>query len=360
MVVRDRSCRKIAARRFASRLAPYLLIIASSICVACPRQHADDPLLGEYRPSIRSKEPLLLQIEQHDLDLKVVVRTSTGDRVHNSPGERNAIEWVLLPPSEQANVTICLYPVYRQTIADAYRITPIPLSTARPRELHAFQLISHAGALWAEGSQDSRIAAIEMYDEASLAAVASLHVSDYARLYAALARFQRYELDDALRILKPLAWHERSPDAVRYVAHWYIGEIENIRGKFNDSKDSLQRALAIAEDLRARTKRPLARDIAAMTNRLGEVYLSTNELVEGDNLVRKAMVLAGNDDQLLGMVYNNLGYVHLRLADTDLPSRRRHLSASLAEHSKAREHAFRANDRKELTIIEKSKEWAAE
>ena len=69
-------------------------------------------------------------------------------------------------------------------------------------------------------------------------------------------------------------------------------------------------------------KRSLRRDIADITNLLGEIRLSSGDFAAGEKLIHEALARSGSDYQLLGHVHNNLGYVHLLRADNDEGSRR--------------------------------------
>ena len=295
----------------------------------------------------------MLQLRQHDLDVVAVARLSGTQSIHNAPGGRNGVEWIYLPPSEPTPVEICVYAVYRQAFPNAYTLQPIDVSRANPAELNALRLMSDAGISWATGTRASRIGAVDTYADVARRATPRSALAGHALLYAGLAKKERYLYDEALRDLQPLARDSGQTSYVRYAAAYAIGYMLNRQGDFNGAAASLENGLGLARNGAARMTGHARRDIADITNLLGEVYLSMGQLARGEALVRAAAAAIGKDLQLLGMVHNNLGYVYLEHADNDDPALRpKYLGLSIAEHFKGRDYSSRAGDQQELAIIE--------
>ena len=320
---------------------------------ACPPELSGKPILGSHRTQTDSKKPVVLQIAQHDLDVVVVARKSGTQSVHNAPGGRNGFEWIYLPASELTLVEICIYPAYRQAFPNSYTLRPVDVSKADPVELKALQLMSSAGISWANGSRASRIAAVEAYADVARRAKPGSVLAVHALLYAGLAKKERYLYDEALRELQPLVENTGQTSYVRYAAAYAVGYMLNRQGDFKGAAAALENGLSIARNGAARMTGQARRDIADITNLLGEVYLSMGQVARGEASVRAAAASSGKDLQLLGMVHNNLGYVYLRRADNDDPALRpKNLGLSIAEHFKGRDYSSRAGDQQELAIIE--------
>ncbi|MFL6575086.1 MAG: CHAT domain-containing protein [Povalibacter sp.] len=331
-------------------LLAYALTLAMPASAAtCPEEHSRRPLLGEYVPT--SAVETLLTIQQQDLDVEVVVRQGNQLVVYDSPGGRNGIEWVLLARGSSAQV--CFYVVFGQKAADAYQLTMTDVARLDEASLQSASKLSQAGALWASQSEAARSTAIALYESVAGSTSSPRVFREYARLYAAAAQMQRYLYDAAIQSLEKLNHGSVESNAVRYNAHWLDGAIANRRNELPTSIQALETALKLARQAQLQMKRPLRRDLAEITNLLGEAYLSAGNIARGTALVEQARSQSGDDHQLLGMVHNNLGFVDLLRADrASLTERSKHLSLSLENHFKARDHAVRAGDLQELALIE--------
>ena len=100
----------------------------------------------------------------------------------------------------------------------------------------------------------------------------------HARLYLQLARLQRYQYREALTDLDPFANDEHRPAYIRYMSYWTIANILNRNADRDGSRVAVENALRVARDAEKRGKRSLRRDIADMTNLLGEIHLSAGDL----------------------------------------------------------------------------------
>jgi CHAT domain-containing protein len=327
--------------------------LLASETVACPLEHHSQPLIGEYRAQTQRDAAVLLRVDQLDLDLKVVDFSRGNEVVYAGPGGRNGPEWIYLAAGTPAAHEICLYAVYRQAAPRSYRIEATALSKTSSQMHDAFRLLSDASVSWAANTRSSRLAAANMYEQAANLGVARQSASQYARLYGALAQVQRYAYDDALAQLSKLDQLPSMTAQVAYLSNWTRGAILNRRSQLSASKAALEQALSAARAYQRSSERSVRRDIADITNLLGEVEVSLGNLAEGERMMREAQRAAQDDEQLLGFVHNNLGYVHLRRADSDRVSERaQHLARSIEEHLRARDYAARADDRQELSGIE--------
>ena len=328
--------------------------LLASEAVACPLEHHSQPLVGEYRAQTQRDAALLLRIDQLDLDLKVVDFSRGNEVVYAGPGGRNGPEWIYLASGTPAAHEICLYAVYRHAAPRSYRIEGTVLSKTSPQTHDAFRLLSDASVSWAAAdTRSSRLAAANMYEQAANLGIARHSASQYARLYGAQAQVQRYAYDDALAQLSKLDQLPSMTPQVAYLSNWTRGAILNRRSQLSASKAALEQALSAARAYQGTSGRSLRRDLADITNLLGEVEVSLGNLAEGERLMREAQRAALDDEQLLGLVHNNLGYVYLRRADSDrLSARSQHLAQSIEEHLRAQGHASRAGDRQELSGIE--------
>ena len=318
----------------------------------CAADRDGNPLLGEHRIAIGRGVPVLLQIQQNDLDVQVQVTQGPRNTLHNGPSGRNGIEWIYLTSPQPADVELCIYAVHGQAVEDSYTIQRLDLTGMSATQRAALRSMSDAGVLWAEDAQSSRIRAIETYQRVAAASVMQFQLSEYAALYAQLARVQRFQYDPALADLRRLAGIEGGSPYVRYMAYWTIGNILNRRADRQGSREAVERALTKARDAQRRMNRSLRRDIADITNLLGEIHLSSGDLAGGAQLIDAARLQSGKDYQLLGHVHNNLGYVELLRADNDLNRRSEHLSLSLGEHFRARHYLQLSRDRRWLSIVE--------
>ena len=340
----------------ARRLGLILLCLAAhptARAFGCAADRAGHPLLGEHRVVVERDAPVLVRVRQNDLDVEVLVRQGSITTVHNAPGGRNGVEWVFLSSERSAPFELCFYAVNRQVAKHAYEISRIDLAGAPASRRYALRAMSQAGVLWAQGTQTSRVAAIDTYKAVADKSETELGLSDHALLYLQQARVQRFQYDEALKDLERLGTGEHRSGYIRYMSYWSTADILNLKGELAASRVAIEKALRIARDAEQRDKRSLRRDIADMTNLLGEIRLSAGDLALGEKLVRDAQTQSGNDYQLLGYVHNNLGYVHLLRADKDDVSRRsKHLSLSLEEHFKARHYLQLADDQPWLSIVE--------
>jgi CHAT domain-containing protein len=339
-----------------SRFCLTLLCLAASPMargVECAADRAGHPLLGEHRTAVESGAPVLLYVQQNDVDVEVLVRQGSRTTLHNAPGGRNGVEWVFLISPQPVQFELCFYAVARQAVDRSYAISRVELAGAPASRRDALRAMSDAGVFWAQGTQSSRIKAIDTYQRVAAQSKTELALSDHARTYLQLARLQRYQYGEALRDLEPVANDVHRSDYIRYMSYWTIANILNRSGYGERSRGAAENALRIARDAAKRDKRSFRRDIADMTNLLGEIHLSAGDLAVGEKLVRDAKLLSGKDYQLLGYVHNNLGYVHLLRADKDdLARRSAHLSQSLEEHLKARHYLQLADDQPWLSIVE--------
>jgi len=338
------------------RLVLILLCLAAhptARASGCAADRAGHPLLGEHRVVVERDAPVLVHIQQNDLDVEVLVLQGSTATLHDAPGGRNGVEWVFLSGERSAPFELCFYAVSRQSASHGYVISRIELAGAAASRRYALRAMSQAGVLWAQGTQISRVAAIDAYKSVADKSQTELGLSDHARLYLQLARVQRFQYDEALKDLERLATDEHRSGYIRYMSYWTKADILNRKRELSASGAAVEKALRLARDTEQRDKRSLRRDIADMTNLLGEIKLSAGDLAQGEKLVRDALTLSGNDYQLLGYVHNNLGYVHLLRANKDVVSRRsKHLSLSLDEHFKARHYLQLADDQPWLSIVE--------
>ena len=334
------------------RVRSVIPILFGFACVtaqaACPQQHENHPLLGEY-PVRHPRTDTFLIVQQNDFAVQTVLRN--GDRVTEfaAPAGRNGREFVTIPGSHGAP-QICFYSTLAQKISNAYSVEEV--TSARPDEQRFHARMSEAATLWANGSQASRSNAIRMYEE--IAAQATIpEWRDIARLYAADALVQRYQYEPALRHLEILTANPQRADVIGYRSFWLLAIVRNRSNDYPASLQAANTALQLAQETQRNVGRSLRRDIAEITNQLGEVHLSAGQFDQGVNLIQKALALSQNDPQLLASVYNNRGYVELLKSDrSPLAERATFLSQSLAHHFRAREFALQANDPQELAIIE--------
>lgn len=308
------------------------------------------PLLGAERVALAPGEPVLLHVQQHDVDVVVATHRENRRTLHNAPGGRNGAEWIYADASAASSIELCIYAARGYAHDRSYTLTRIELSTLPATQLDALHRMSDAGIRWASDTQTTGANAIELYDSVASARVSLMQVSDHAALYAQLARMQRFEYDAALRGLAPLTARAHV-DYVSYMARWATGDIYNRKRQGPAAQQALEESLATLKAHETRAGTLLLRDKADITNLLGETHLSAGRLDAGEFLVRAARLLSGADPQLLGFIHNNLGYLYLLRANQG-PDRAQQLSLSLAEHLKAREHLTHAFDKRSLSIVE--------
>jgi CHAT domain-containing protein len=315
---------------------------AAEAAFGCPAERAGHPLLGEYRTTI--EDGVLLHVQQNDLDVEVVSKFGSQTQLHDGPSGRNGVEWVYPTAPRATPVELCIYAVYGQAANQSYTISRFAIPRSEHALREALQWMSDAGVQWAQATEASRLRAIDLYRRASAKAESKHRLSDHARLYAALGKVRRYQYDAALNELTAISKRRDVPDDILYAAHHSIGFILNRHGDYRGSITALETAL------RHRASR---RDRVETINLLGEAHLSNGNLDTGEKLVRQALAECHGDHQLLGLVHNNLGYVHLLRADAgEVSQRPKRLSLSLQEHFTARYHSLTANDKGELSIIE--------
>lgn len=333
------------------RLALCAAAFAAVPTFGCPVDRAGHPLLGEYRTTIEAA--VLLHVQPNDLDVEVVSNFASQTKLHDAPGGRNGAEWVYLTAPRAAQAELCVYAVYGQVAGQSHTISRFTIARSDQALREALQSMSDAGVRWAQGTEGSRLNAIELYRRLSARAETRFRLSDHAQLYGALAKARRFQYDDALSELRAVTKLRDAPDYVLYAAYHSIGFILNRHEDYRGSIAALDTALELARRAQASTHRTLRRDLVEITNLLGEVHLSSGDLATGEKLVQQALAECNGDNQLLGLVHNNLGYVHLLRANADDVSHRpKHLSLSLQAHFKARYHSLAAGDLQELPIIE--------
>src|SRR5262245_22973170 len=132
----------------------FAVALTAADSLACAPDLAGRPLLGTEPVQFDRAAPLLLRVQQNDLDIEVLVSVGSRSERHDAPGGRNGIEWIYLPAGA-GRAELCIYAVYRQTAPDSYTITSHVLKDADPRLREAFRLMDEAGARWAEGSREA-------------------------------------------------------------------------------------------------------------------------------------------------------------------------------------------------------------
>lgn len=310
-------------------------------------------VLGTYQPKSDGSAPVILEIRPNDIDIEVrVERASAQVTRYSSPGGRNGPQWIYLPAAPSA-AKVCIYATYQQRTADAYSIAPVDVSRRDVLQINALRVLSDAAALWAADTQTARTTAVDLYQQAARQALLDRSLSEHAQLYAALAQMQRYQYDSALQALRSLLQGRPDSTYVQYAAHWAIGSLLNRKADFAASAAALETALAIAGESNGKGGLAPRRDIAEITNLLGEVKLSGGDIAGGERLIRQSLAQSGDDAQLLGMIHNNLGYVYLLQANAATGARRSDLlGRSIEQHFRARDYAQRAGDLREQSIIE--------
>src|SRR4030095_14169736 len=173
--------------------------------VGCAADRAGHPLLGEHRTTVERDGPVLLYVQQNDLDIEVQVRQGSRAVLHNAPGGRNGVEWIFLTSHERVQFELCFYAVAGQAVDRSYTISRVELAGAPASRRDALRTMSDAGILWAQGTQSSRIKAIDAYQRVAATSQTELGLADHARLYLQLARMERYQYREALTDLEPLA-----------------------------------------------------------------------------------------------------------------------------------------------------------
>src|SRR5262245_54109347 len=164
----------------------------------CAADRAGHPLLGEHRTAVERDAPVLLYVQQSDLDVEVLVRQGSRTSLHNAPGGRNGVEWIFLDAPQPADFELCFYAVAGQAVARSYTVSRVELAAAAAPRRDALRAMSDAGVFWAQGTQSSRIRAIDLYKRVAEQSEMELALSDHARLYLQLARVQRYQYAEAL------------------------------------------------------------------------------------------------------------------------------------------------------------------
>jgi CHAT domain-containing protein len=327
----------------------------ASIAAGCPAEHDGRKLLAAKQVFTSAQSDVLAHVQQHDLDVHVVVHRGNQQHVHGGPSGRSGSEWVYVATAVPTRHEICVYPAFRHFGTDPPATSIDVLPAAGRRDV--LQAMSDAGVLWATQTADGRAAAVEKYDFVARESP-DPWLSDYARLNAALARVERYAYARALASFRHLTSKPGTSIFVRYMAQWGIGYVLNRRGEFALSKSALEAALRLEETLRLERRREAGaarthRDRAEIMNLLGEVLVSEGEIDAGETEIREAKKLAGDDYQLLGLIHNNLEYASIQRADRDDTAQRQsHLAAGLRELTRAREYSMQAGDWREWSIIE--------
>jgi CHAT domain-containing protein/tetratricopeptide (TPR) repeat protein len=338
--------------RFDPRLL-CLLALPTAHALGCATDRDGYPLLGVHRAVVERGAPVLIHVRQNDVDVAILVRQESSATLHDGPGGRNGAEWIYLDPDRKTSFELCVYSAYRQTGDRGHVISRIELAKASASRRHASRAMSQAGSLWAQATQASRIAAIDLFRQVAIGNERDLDLADQAGLYLQLARVQRFQYDEALNDLGRMAGDPRRSNYIRYMAFWTMANIRNRKGEAAASRVEVEKALRIAREAERRDARSLRRDIADMTNLLGETHLTDGDFSLGEKLVRDARLMSGDDQRLLGYVHNNLGYVNLLKARRgDARRRSKHYSASLEEHFKARHYLDVVGDRPWLSIVE--------
>ncbi|WDE11981.1 CHAT domain-containing protein [Thalassomonas haliotis] len=330
----------------------FLIITYPGTGFACSSSADGQKSLGEYKTQASANKPLLLFIEQYDVDIKVVRNVTNQEISSNTPSGRNGYEFIYIKPDpKNTDITLCFFSRYRNAAAGSYQISQ--LKNTNSEFLHAIELMDKAARAWSENTEVSRLLASAYFDQVAKLNITEFDLSNHARLYSLNAKIINYQYEGALALAETLLAKVPAKSYLGYSALWGKGKILIRQNKQKEAIAPLSYAITLAESVYVKGQPVSVKDIADLKNWLAEAYLMDGQINTGEALLNEARILAGNDQQLLGAIYNNLGYVYLLASKrTSGHLRAQYINTSINEHKLARDYAKNAGDWLELIYIE--------
>ncbi|WDD99200.1 CHAT domain-containing protein [Thalassomonas actiniarum] len=319
---------------------------------ACSSNSQGQKPLGEYQSQLPANAPLLLLIKQDDLDIHVIRKLNNREIRSNTPSGRNGYEFIYIKPGKKkTGVKLCFFSRYQDAATGSYHISQV--KNANSDLIHAIELMDKAARAWSEDTELSRLLASAYFDQVAKLDITKFDLSNHARLYSLNAKIVNYQYNSALALAKALSAKVPAKSFLGYSALWGKGKVLIRQNKQKAAITPLSDAVTIAESLLVQEQSASAKDIADLKNWLAEAYLMDGQIKNGETLLNEAQILAGNDAQLLGAIYNNLGYVYLLASKlTSGRVRAQYINTSINEHKLARNYAKNAGDWLELIYIE--------
>ncbi|WP_281561184.1 CHAT domain-containing protein [Thalassomonas sp. RHCl1] len=319
---------------------------------ACSSNSQGQEPLGEYQSQVPANAPLLLLIKQDDLDIHIIRKLDNREIRSNTPSGRNGYEFIYIKPGEKkAGIKLCFFSRYQDAATGNYHISQV--KNASSDLIHAIELMDKAARAWSEDTELSRLLASAYFDQVAKLDITAFDLSNHARLYSLNAKIVNYQYDSALALAQALLTKVPTKSFLGYSALWGKGKVLIRQNKQTAAITPLSDAVTIAESLLVPGQSASAKDIADLKNWLAEAYLMDGQIKNGETLLNEARILAGNDAQLLGAIYNNLGYVYLLASKlTTGRVRAQYINTSINEHELARNYAKNAGDWLELIYIE--------
>ena len=264
--------------------------------------------------------PLHLRVRQIGIDVVIDVtdHASGQTTTYNSPGERNATEFVVVKRSVPTTLTVTVRP-YRvgapvgQYIVHRYSSDPNDTSTSAIGHLAA------AAAHFARENDESDDASIAEYKGLLSDTGAPLRLKALAAFYISAVLARKSAFDEAeryvelARTLFPADNQEMHLAAQRYKAYLSLE-----RGEYSDSYDQSRALLQPLEALTSSQPLLVRDENETRSNAcLAILYLREFDRVEDcyEDVIQRG--LADGDSFLVGLSHNNMGGLHMMRGETD-------------------------------------------
>ena len=132
-------------------LAAATLALTASSAVGAPAQASPTVRSIVYEASwlrTTAQSDMLVRVQQHDLDVQVIVHGAGQQVAYAAPAGRTGQEWIYLTTAMPIQHQVYIYPAFRHAAPGRYEISilALPAGQHRRADLHA---ISEAGRLWA-------------------------------------------------------------------------------------------------------------------------------------------------------------------------------------------------------------------
>ncbi len=307
-----------------------------------------------YDIPLPPEQAALFSLAQPGVDVRLELSRGGDVTILDSPSTRYGPEFIFLEPS-LVPYSVCAQASFAVSTNYVPDIQLDYLSSLDAEQMATLRLLNEAGAAWAREDQGGQQDAVDRYtlfaDRLSNTFgdfdIEFDTIGKHARYYAALGAFARYDYEESLQQLDLIG-------AVPHPSHLHHS-IPVLRARIlRPSPETKTDAIDLLRQTIAAADQRYAKDIAVAQSLLGQIYLEQGSYDEGERRIDLAIDLVADDDeQLLGELYNNLGYVSVLKGRnaTDADSRQRELRLSIDQHEIALAYAELAEDSRFQALI---------
>ena len=318
----------------------------------CPGTSAGWPLLKRLELQHRGG----WFISQPASDFLFVIEAD--DTQFDSPAPDAVLDFVMLP-ANSSTTGVCVY--RKQALVNSHTQYDLPIEVSAVPSQTVSLLLKEANTLWQLPRKSAKAGAISLYQQAFEKLVYSHpHFAESLGLMVINALFTMFEYDAAIGMMQHLY---ALPQLTEHSHH----TLTTINAMIALNRNEYQRAITLLLPLQKSLKEPMPLTVnqhILLYSLLAEAYLYSADNDTGETFINRGEALAARPEYVpylstntLSLLYDNAGFLHLRLAEAHISERRAMLKKALEYEYRALTYAIQGNDKKQQIVLHSNIAW---